>query len=119
VLEPRTALDLLSRSDLKYIGGVERLDLWATYKWSHEDMLPSIDLITKVRVHVVGDSRYTWDVFKLPLRDNTKTDSGLIGGHRFAVLLTPEEVNLVETYLRCFAPWVLASRSEEGGLTNE
>jgi hypothetical protein len=106
VFEPRTALDLMDRDDLKYIGGVERFDLW--YRTQPTVMSPHL-----LRIHVVGGNVGEWDVFKLPLRDNDEAHSK-IRGNWGDVPLIPEEVDLIETYLRCFVPWVLGE-----GLTNE
>lgn len=113
MFEPRTALDLLSRSDLKFLGGTPQFDLWAYYANN-----------LRLRVHDVYGNINAWDIFHLPLRDNNEVGLGLpehrkVRGQWGDVTLTREQVNEIETYLRCFAPWVLASRSEEGGLTNE
>jgi hypothetical protein len=109
VFEPRTASDLRHRLDLKYIGGVERLDLWAVFD-TPDDVIKVMPL---VRIHVVGGNMSDWDVFNLPLLNNNEVNNE-IHGKWGDVILTLEEVNLVETYLRCFAPWVLGK-----GLTDE
>lgn len=109
-MEPRTARDLMDRDDLKYIGGVERLDLWAVSAVNNYGV---IEVMPRVRIYVVGGNRNEWDIFKLPLRDNNEVDNEIYGKWN-DVILTHEEVNLVETYLRCFAPWVLGE-----GLTEE
>jgi hypothetical protein len=112
MFEPRTARDLLDSTDLKYIGGVERFDLWY------------INTITEpykrfcLRIHVVGGNMNEWDIFTLPVRDNEQA-YGKIRGNWGDVPLIPEEADLIDTYLRCFAPWVLASRSEGRNLTND
>lgn len=105
MFEPRTAHDLMDRRDLKYIGGVERFDLW--YRLEATVMRPH-----PLRIHVVGGSMTDWDVFKLPLRDNNEVDNEIYGKWN-DVILTHEEVNLVETYLRCFVPWVLGTNLTE------
>ena len=109
MMEPRTARDLTDRDDLKYIGGVEKFDLWAVLA---ENNYGVIELMPLVRIHVVGGNMTDWDVFNLPLLNNNEVNNE-IHGRWSDVILTLEEVDLVETYLRCFAPWVLASRSEE------
>jgi len=113
VFEPRTALELMDRTDLKYIGGVERFDLW--YRTEPTVMRPHA-----LRIHVVGGKLNEWDIFQLPIRDNREInqsqapDQRRICGNWGDVLLTHEEADLIDTYLRCFAPWVLGK-----GLTNE
>lgn len=96
------------RDDLKYIGGVERLDLWAMFD-APDDVIKVMPL---VRIHVVGGNMTDWDVFNLPLLNNNEVNNE-IHGKWSDVILTPEEVNLVETYLRCFAPWVLGTNLTE------
>lgn len=110
MIEPRTARDLTDRGDLKYIGGVERLDLWAVLAVNDHGV---IEIAPLVRIHVVGGNMTDWDVFNLPLLNNNEVNNE-IHGRWSDVMLTSEEVNLVETYLRCFAPWVLGE-----GLTEE
>ena len=106
MFEPRTALDLMDRDDLKYIGGVEKFDLW--YRIEATTMRPHA-----LRVHVVGGNMNEWDIFTLPVRDNEQA-YGKIRGNWGDVPLIPEEADLIDTYLRCFVPWVLGE-----GLTNE
>jgi hypothetical protein len=106
VFEPRTAHDLMDRRDLKYIGGVERFDLW--YRLEATVMRPH-----PLRIHVVGGNMNEWDIFSLPVRDNEQA-YGKIRGNWGDVPLIPEEADLIDTYLRCFVPWVLGK-----GLTNE
>ena len=105
MFEPRTAHDLMDRADLKYIGGVERFDLW--YRIEATTMRPHA-----LRIHVVSGNMNEWDIFTLPVRDNEQA-YGKIRGNWGDVPLIPEEADLIDTYLRCFAPWVLGE-----GLTN-
>ena len=107
MFEPRTAPNLMGRVDLQYIGGVERFDLW--YRTQPTVMTPHL-----LRIHVVSGNMNEWDIFTLPVRDNEQA-YGKIRGNWGDVPLIPEEADLVDTYLRCFAPWVLVSRSERGG----
>ena len=112
MFEPRTALDLMDRRDLKYIGGVERFDLW--YRLEPTVMRPH-----PLRIHVVGGNMNEWDVFTLPVRGNREAGQSLAPKHRRIlgnwgdVPLIPEEADLIDTYLRCFAPWVLGSNLTE------
>lgn len=106
MFEPRTARDLMDRVDLKYIGGVERFDLW--YRTQPTVMTPHL-----LRIHVVSGNMNEWDIFTLPVRDNEQA-YGKIRGNWGDVPLIPEEADLIDTYLRCFVPWVLGE-----GLTNE
>jgi len=114
VFEPRTARDLMDRADLKYIGGVERFDLW--------HMKTSTEPYKRfcLRIHVVGGTIGEWDIFTLPLRDNREVnqsqapDQRRICGNWGDVPLTHEEADLIDTYLRCFVPWMLGRN-----LTNE
>jgi hypothetical protein len=96
----------MDRRDLKYIGGVERFDLW--YRLEATVMRPH-----PLRIHVVGGNMNEWDIFSLPVRDNEQA-YGKIRGNWGDVPLIPEEADLIDTYLRCFVPWVLGK-----GLTNE
>lgn len=105
MFEPRTAHDLIDRFGLKFLGGVERFDLW--YMTSNTRPFDEY----RLRIHVVGGNVGEWDVFKLPLRDNEKNSK--IIGNWGDVPLIPEEVDLIETYLRFFVPWVLGSNLTE------
>lgn len=113
MMEPRTARDLMDRADLQYIGGVERFDLW--YRTVPSEMRPHHLL----RIHVVGGNMNEWDIFELPLRDNREVnesqapDQRRICGNWGDVPLTHEEADLIDTYLRCFAPWVLGTNLTE------
>ncbi len=105
MFEPRTAHDLMDRDDLKYIGGVERFDLW--YRTQPTVMTPHL-----LRIHVVSGNMNEWDIFTLPVRDNEQA-YGKIRGNWGDVPLIPEEADLIDTYLRCFVPWVLGSNLTE------
>lgn len=105
MFEPRTAHDLMDRRDLKYIGGVERFDLW--YRTQPTVMTPHL-----LRIHVVSGNMNEWDIFTLPVRDNEQA-YGKIRGNWGDVPLIPEEADLIDTYLRCFVPWVLGSNLTE------
>ena len=105
MFEPRTAHDLMDRDDLKYIGGVEKFDLW--YRTQPTVMRPHL-----LRIHVVSGNRYEWDIFTLPVRDNYEAH-GKIRGNWGDVPLIPEEADLIDTYLRCFVPWVLGRNLTE------
>ena len=107
MFEPRTAHDLIHRVSLKFIGGVERFDLW----YITSDTKPFDDY--RLRIHVVSGNMNEWDIFTLPVRDNEQA-YGKIRGNWGDVPLIPEEADLIDTYLRCFVPWVLGE-----GLTNE
>jgi hypothetical protein len=41
-----------------------------------------------------------------------------LAGRWHDIHLTRDQVNNVETYLTCFAPWVLSLAEREGGLTD-
>jgi hypothetical protein len=96
----------MDRADLKYIGGVERFDLW--YRIEPTVMRPHL-----LRIHVVGGNMDEWDVFTLPVRDNRRGHSGKILSNWGDAPLTFEEADLIDTYLQCFAPWVLGSNLTE------
>ena len=108
MFEPRVFRELLERKDLTFIGGTLEFDLWA---WVDEEDLPRI-----LRVHRVDGSPNEWDLFDLPLLPNQPYgrnykwgDDGL-HGQWDDVQLTREQINEIETYLRCFASWVLGKR---------
>jgi hypothetical protein len=115
MFEPRTARENIGRLDLKYIGGVERFDLWHMTS----NTKPFDDY--RLRIHVVGGNVGEWDIFTLPVRDNREInqsqapDQRRICGNWGDVLLTFEEADLIDTYLRCFVPWMLGRNLTNDG----
>ena len=118
MFEPRVFHELLIRKDLRFLGGTPEFDLWA---WVGEQELPFA-----LRIHNVRGTPNEWDLFDLPLRDNQPHGRNTellpnqapkyrrLRGQWDDVRLTLIQVNEIETYLRCFAPWVLGR-----GLTEE
>jgi hypothetical protein len=106
----------MDRVDIKYIGGVERFDLWA--RWDMNELNEFVVTPT-LRIHVVGGRMNEWDIFELPMRDNLEIDTSQAPDQRRLrgtwgdVLITFAEADLIDTYLRCFAPWVLGSNLTE------
>ena len=107
MFEPRISLNLLTRPELMFIGGVENYDLW--YRKKDQNMVASVEFT--LRVHRISDLQ--WDVFKLPLRHNKETrldwppSERRWAGNWSDIELTNDEVGQIETYMRCFAPWTM------------
>jgi hypothetical protein len=114
MLEPRDAPNNISRRDLRFLGGTENFDLWIREANSvletHEYPL---------RIHRVGGGSINWDVFKVPLHMNEEINASMppadrrIIGHWDDVTLSAEDVQIIEAYLRCFAPGVLGQQTNE------
>jgi hypothetical protein len=111
-----------SRPNMRFLGGIADFDLWhrdAVAAWEHEINMSESDVLSYLRLVRISDAVGDWDDFRLPLHLNEEV--GSIGhpaerrlkGRWGDIHLTRDQVNNVETYLRCFAPWVL-----EGGLTD-
>jgi len=110
MLEPRDAPDNLYRKELRFLGGTENFDLWIRIKptgplaKAHDHPL---------RIHRVAGGSTNWDVFKVPLHLNKEINSSMppadrrIAGYWKDVTLSTEDVQIIEAYLRCFAPGVL------------
>lgn len=110
MLKPRSNPDFLDGGDLKFIGGTEHYDLW----FSNGSQLRPPNNEYPLRVNNISGRGYrTWDVFKLPLRSNPECGSGLppeyrgVKGYWDDVVLLYDDVDMIETYLQCFAPWVM------------
>lgn len=99
----------MNRKDLRFIGGTENFDLW--WRADTFDAATDIDAYP-LRIYRVAGGSPNWDVFKLPLRENTEVGISLhpaergVTGYWHDVSLSWEDVEQIETYLRCFAPWV-------------
>ena len=109
MLTPRHDPELIRRTDLRFIGGTENFDLW----WRTQgDAATHNSEDYQLRIQRVAGGSLNWDVFKLPLRDNTEVGTSLhpaergVTGYWHDVSLSWEDVEQVEIYLQCFAPWV-------------
>lgn len=106
MLMPRAQPDNLGRADLTFIGGTQDFDLWIRDKDVTSSDYP-------LRVFRVANGDWNWDIFKLPLHDNKEVGSDLhpedrgVTGYWDDVNLSREDMDQIETYLKCFAPWVL------------
>jgi hypothetical protein len=113
---------LESRPNMRFLGGIADFDLW------HRDDLeakkqgvniPEPDVLPYLRLVRISNAIGDWDDFRVPLHLNEETNLSMepaerkLAGRWHDIHLTRDQVNNVETYLRCFAPWVL-----EGGLTD-
>jgi hypothetical protein len=113
---------LESRPNMRFLGGIADFDLW------HRDDLEAKkqgvfiadpDVLPYLRLVRISNAIGDWDDFRLPLHLNIEVGSSMepagrrLSGRWGDIHLTRDQVNNVETYLRCFAPWVL-----EGGLTD-
>lgn len=109
MIEPRYNVDQMNRKDLQFIGGTENFDLW----WRVQQGISVTERAEfPLRVHRVAGGTVNWDVFKFPLRDNTEVGTSLppmargVTGYWQDVSLSWDDVETIEAYLRCFAPWV-------------
>jgi hypothetical protein len=123
MFEPRKYESWLkTRPSMRFLGGIADFDLW------HRDDLEARmrgtfmadpDVLPYLRLVDVNIFTTPWDDFRLPLRLNIEVGSSMepagrrLSGRWGDIHLTRDQVNEVETYLTCFAPWVL-----EGGLTD-
>jgi hypothetical protein len=113
---------LESRPNMRFLGGIADFDFW------HRDdleakkqgvFIPDPDVLPYLRLVRISNFIGDWDDFRLPLHRNIEVGSSMepagrrLSGRWGDIHLTRDQVNNVETYLTCFAPWVL-----EGGLTD-
>lgn len=124
MLEPRIMPDNINRRDLRFLGGTENFDLW-----EYTGAVDGLEYIGKhyagphphypLRVYRITGGLKNWDAFKLPLHMNNEMGSSMppadrrIVGYWEDVKLTPEDVQIIEAYLRCFAPGVLGQQTNE------
>ena len=96
-MEPRRRTRGLNSADsgCTFLGGTPEFDLWY-FRGSASAALRLVD----------GKDQWDeWPVDKLPPKGR---------GYFKDITLTPEQEESIDTYLRCFVPWVLVE-----GLTNE
>lgn len=74
MIEPRQYPDLTNRKNMRFIGGTENFDLW--WQSNTRDVMSYIDTYPLRIYHVAGGS-INWDIFKLPLRENTEVGTSL------------------------------------------
>jgi len=110
---------------MRFLGGIADFDLWhrddvaAWERVTNRPDIPDPDVLPYLRLVRISDAVGDWDDFRLPLHLNAEIGSSQWPGERRLsgrwgdIHLTRDQVNNVETYLTCFAPWVL-----EGGLTD-
>ena len=113
---------LESRPNMRFLGGIADFDLWYRDDLEAKERgvnIPEPDVLSYLRLVRISDAVGDWDDFRLPLHLNTETNLSMepagrmLRGRWGDIHLTRDQVNNVETYLTCFAPWVL-----EGGLTD-
>ena len=122
MIEPRDRPDNMNRQDLKFIGGTENFDLWV--RVADFDSVQEIDIdVYPLRIHRVAGGPLNWDIFKLSLRNNQELDESLPPldrrwtGYWHDVDLTVDDVETIELYLRCFAPWVMEKENSHADTT--
>lgn len=101
MMEPRVQRHLLTNDSVTFLGGTPEFDLWYFGDLDANDQ-------PKPHLRIVNVDARQWDAWyydKLPPKGTGVCND---------ITLTPEEEESIETYLRCFAPWVLGK-----GLTNE
>lgn len=115
MLTPRWDMDNMNRKDLRFIGGTENFDLWWRVEQG-ETIAPKSSY--PLRIQRVAGGSINWDVFRFPLRDNEEVGTNLpplergVTGYWRDVTLLWDDVEQVETYLRCFAPWTFEETSD-------
>ncbi len=124
MLKPRTGmLWLQTQRHMKYLGGTADFDLWYRDDKSADPPPPNGDILAYLRVvHVKMVSMPpispSWDDFRLPLYLNVEIGSSLppeerrLAGRWNDIQLTHEQLDEIETYLRCFAPWALEEEED-------
>lgn len=115
MLEPRKYESWLkSRPNMRFLGGVPVFDLW--FKDDQEAIergvnIPAPDVLSYLVV--VSSVNRAFDEFRLPLHLNPEINLSMapeerkLRGRWGDIHLSRAQVNEIETYLRCFAPWVL------------
>lgn len=127
MFEPRKYESWRGRPNLRFLGGVPHFDLWYRDDLEanrHGEVVIDPDVLPYLRVVEVSLLRFSepnWDEFRLPLHLNPEVSSSMhpeerrLKGRWGDIHLMRDQVNEIETYLRCFAPWVLG----EGLTQNE
>lgn len=110
MIAPRDLPDNMHRADLRFIGGTENFDLW--WRTQKGTIIPERTEFP-LRIHRVAGGRLNWDIFKLPLRRNEEVGTSLppaergVTGYWDDVVLSWDDVDVIENYMRCFAPWTM------------
>ena len=102
MFEPRTNVDPVALGDITFLGGTENFDLW----WRTTDPPPPQGDNYPLRIYRVAGGATNWDVFRVPLRNNTEAKERHLGFWK-DVALSQDDVEQLEAYLTCFAPWTL------------
>lgn len=110
MIAPRVEPENINKKHLLFLGGTENFDLW----WHmHSTRIHLSIEMHQLRIQRVGGAgKHTWDSFKTPLRVNKECNPSMpplertISGYWGDVILTMQDVDTIETYLGCFAPWV-------------
>jgi hypothetical protein len=110
MLEPRSSTG--DGGTHTYLGGTADLDLW--WRVEVEDDETETDREYRLRIVRISGQRWDqqWDMFKVPVDTNPATHWFGTGEQGYAgyftdVFLTEPEMQQVDAYLRCFAPWTL------------
>lgn len=102
MFEPRANHSWLQLPIMQFLGGTPEFDLWLKHielEWP--------TAVPYLRVVSMKDSP-NFDEFQLPLgMSPASTASGWVKGRWSAQWLSKQNILDIETYLRCFAPWVL------------
>lgn len=114
MLAPREFMGDWARKDIQFIGGTENFDLWLRVDAGDGGMLSQVEIDEyPLRIHRVEGGPRNWDFFKMPLRSNTELRPNMppseraVTGYWGDVELSWDDVEIVEAYLRCFAPWMM------------
>jgi len=121
MLEPRVDRGWgVSHKHMKYLGGTADFDLWYRDDKSADPPPPNGDILPYLRVVRVNIDAGDWDDFRLPLYLNVEIGKGRLppeeqrlAGRWNDIQLTYEQVDVIETYLRCFAPWALEEETSD------
>ena len=132
MLEPRVDRGWgISHKHMKYLGGTADFDLWYRDDKSADPPPPNGDILPYLRVvriewptpivpsFVQKHELHSWDDFRLPLYLNVEINSHMepaarrLAGRWNDIQLTYEQVDVIKTYLRCFAPWALEEETSD------
>jgi hypothetical protein len=117
---------------MKYLGGTADFDLWYRDDKNADPPPPNGDILPYLRVvriewptpivpsFVQKHELHSWDDFRVPLYLNVEIGKGRLppeeqrlAGRWNDIQLTYEQVDVIKTYLRCFAPWALGEETSD------
>ena len=100
MFEPRVHTVWITQPSVTFLGGTPEFDLWYFGDLDANDQ-------PKSHLRIVNVDARQWDVwyyYQLPPKGTGVCND---------ITLTPEQEESIETYLRCFVPWVLGRNLTE------